>query len=86
MASMTTRRNGRLILLPGGNKYPTDFREARSQFERRYIRKSLIVQKGNISKTAKMMHIARRNLQLKIKAFDIDVDEIKETHSAHFAG
>ena len=48
-------------------------KEAVSSFERDYIVEKLRENNGNISKTAEMIGIARRNLTHKIKSYDIDM-------------
>ncbi len=45
--------------------------QARAEFEKRYIRALLTVTGGNVSRAAGMAGIARQNLQLKLKEYDI---------------
>ncbi len=49
---------------------------ARAQWERAYLIRALTRKEGNISHTAEAIGIARKNLQEKIKQFDIDVDRL----------
>ncbi len=52
-------------------------RDARAQFEREFILEALEVLKGNVSATAQRLGIARKNLQEKIKNYEIDVEAIR---------
>jgi two-component system nitrogen regulation response regulator NtrX len=45
--------------------------EARDQFERDYILRALSAQRGNISRTADVLHVERSNLYRKMRAFGI---------------
>jgi DNA-binding NtrC family response regulator len=45
--------------------------QARAEFEKRYIRALLTVTGGNVSRAAGMAGIARQNLQLKLREYDI---------------
>ncbi len=49
-------------------------REARAEFERRYILDRLRANKGNVSRTAEELEIERSNLHRKIKALGIEID------------
>ncbi len=51
-------------------------KEAKRKFEKQYLKKALSANKGNISRTAGMIKLARKNLQDKIKTYDIDVGNI----------
>lgn len=51
----------------------TDFKEAKKQFEREYLRNILQSNEGNISQTAEMIGIERSHLHKKLKTLDIDV-------------
>lgn len=51
-------------------------REAREQFERRYILKVLKEQDGNLTKTAKLLGIERRHLYRKLSSLGIDKEAI----------
>ncbi len=48
------------------------YREAKQQFEISYIQKALERNSYNITKTAEFMEIARKNLQLKLKTYNIN--------------
>ena len=48
------------------------FEEAVSEFEKRFIRKVLEMNNGNLSKTAKALHIHRNTLSRKIAALKLD--------------
>lgn len=51
------------------------FHDAREQFEEQFIRNALAATRGNISQAAERIQLGRRNLQRKIKQFDIDVSQ-----------
>ena len=53
------------------------FHEARQRFEEQFIRDALALTGGNISQAAERIQLGRRNLQRKIKQFDIDVEQYK---------
>ncbi|MCY3790519.1 MAG: sigma 54-interacting transcriptional regulator [Gemmatimonadetes bacterium] len=48
------------------------FHEAREQFERIFLRRALERANGNVSRTAATIKLTRRNLQRKIKQYEID--------------
>ena len=48
------------------------FHEAREQFERIFLRRALEMANGNVSRTAAAIKLTRRNLQRKIKQYEID--------------
>ncbi len=52
-------------------------KEARETFEKDYIVTALARYQGNVSKTAKHLGIARKNLQEKLKKFAIDANEYR---------
>ncbi|RLI03639.1 sigma-54-dependent Fis family transcriptional regulator, partial [Candidatus Bathyarchaeota archaeon] len=58
-----------------------DFRKARrlavEAFEKRFLTEALKRNKGNISKTAKEINLDRRNLQRKLKFYNIHPEKIK---------
>lgn len=54
--------------------FSMDFREAKWAFERKYLNSVLTKYNWNISKTADKIGIARKNLQLKIKQYDLKKD------------
>ena len=51
------------------------FHAARQRFEEQFIRDALEKTSGNISQAAQQIQLGRRNLQRKIKQFDIDVSQ-----------
>ena len=51
------------------------FHDAREHFEEQFIRNALAATRGNISQAAERIQLGRRNLQRKIKQFDIDVGQ-----------
>jgi two-component system nitrogen regulation response regulator NtrX len=66
----------------GGERYrplwEQDFpslREARAQFEKRYIERKLAECEGNVSRTAQELGLERSNLYRKMKAYQIDSGE-----------
>jgi two-component system nitrogen regulation response regulator NtrX len=59
---------------PGLTEAPTERRtlhEARDQFERDLILRTLAEQQGNMSRTAEVLGVERSNLYRKMKAFGI---------------
>jgi DNA-binding NtrC family response regulator len=54
------------------------FKEAKRRFEKEFIQMALATNSGNISRTAVMIQLARKNLQDKIKAYDIDVERTSD--------
>jgi DNA-binding NtrC family response regulator len=56
---------------------PRGLREARRQFERRFIEAALRRHAANISRTAREIHIARRNLQEKIRQLGINMEKLR---------
>ncbi|MCB9369610.1 MAG: hypothetical protein H6507_10930 [Calditrichaeota bacterium] len=60
-----------------GQAFPNDYRDAMSIFIRSFVTTVLRSTNGNISQAARQMNIARRNLQLKVKALEIDVDALR---------
>jgi len=55
----------------------TSLKEAKHRFEREFIKKALKANKGNISHTAQRIGLPRKNLQQKIKKYNIDVVSCK---------
>jgi len=51
-------------------------KDAKHEFEKEYLINALFANGGNISKTAEMIKLARKNLQDKIKSYGIDVISI----------
>lgn len=49
------------------------FKDAKRVFEKKFIERALVQNDGNISKTAIVIQLARKNLQEKIKAYGINV-------------
>ena len=60
-------------VLPGPLSHVT-LKEARAAFEREFIRRKLMENNGNISKTADEIDVERSNLHRKIKALHIETD------------
>lgn len=52
-------------------------KEARADFEKEFITRALQEQNGNVSNTADIIGLARKNLQEKIKRYGIDVDTMR---------
>ncbi|MBI3939888.1 MAG: sigma-54-dependent Fis family transcriptional regulator [Acidobacteria bacterium] len=52
-------------------EYPT-LQQAREQFEKEFILRKLIENKGNVSKTAEAIKVERSNLYKKLKAYDLE--------------
>ncbi len=53
-------------------------REARAQFEKTFIDRALRSANGNVSATANTLGLARKNLQEKIKKYEIDVNRYRK--------
>ncbi len=53
-------------------------RDARASFEKDFIEKALRKHSGNVTATSDVLGIARKNLQEKIKRYNIEVDSIRE--------
>jgi DNA-binding NtrC family response regulator len=51
-------------------------KQAKQTFEKQYLEKALKYNNGNISRTADMIKLARKNLQDKIKSYHINVNEL----------
>ena len=51
-------------------------KEAKQNFEKQFLEKALKHNNGNISRTAEMIKLARKNLQDKIKSYEIKVNEL----------
>jgi two-component system nitrogen regulation response regulator NtrX len=49
-------------------------RDARDDFERRYILAALKKNRGNVSRTAEALDLERSNLYRKLKAYGIEVE------------
>jgi len=56
---------------------PAQFRDARDQFERRYLSDLLRKSGGSITEAARLSGISRRNLYDKIEKLSIDLDQFK---------
>ncbi len=56
----------------------SSLREAKAEFEKEFIIKALRLSFGNVSATADTLDIARKNLQEKIKKYEIDVDSMRK--------
>jgi DNA-binding NtrC family response regulator len=58
-------------------EYPLDFAQARALFEQEFLTQALKRERGNVSRTAQTIGIARRNLQIKIRVYGIDIARIR---------
>ncbi len=64
------------VTVPGVNEEPTrllPLKVAKSRWEKTYIERALLRFDGNVTKTAQGIGIARKNLQEKIKSYEIGV-------------
>lgn len=59
-------------------EYPLLFRDARAKFEAEFIKRLLRRYRGNVSKVSRAMDMARRNVQIKIKQYNIDLGEYRD--------
>lgn len=57
--------------------YPKDFQAAKQLFEKLYVQEVLVQNRGNVSKTARLIRMGRRHLQDKIIKYAIDIDAIR---------
>ena len=55
-----------------------DFKLAKATFEREFLIDALHKYKGNVSQTANAIGIARRNLQLRLRKFNINARELRQ--------
>jgi len=69
-----TQKNVRTFHFEGDALPP--LKEAKHAFEKQYLEEALALNSGNISRTAEMIHLARKNLQDKIKTYGIDVSSL----------
>ena len=53
-------------------------KQAKSRFEAELVTKALARNRGNVSATAQELEIARKNLQEKIKRYNINIQELRE--------
>jgi DNA-binding NtrC family response regulator len=60
-----------------GKTVPVDYKEARTQFEREYLRELLEKTKGSVSRAAGISGISRRNFYEKLDKLGIQLDEFK---------
>ncbi len=60
-------------------------KEARAEFEQKFITEALQKYGGNVSATAKSLDIARKNLQEKIKTYKINVDALRRINKSESA-
>jgi two-component system nitrogen regulation response regulator NtrX len=54
------------------------FRTARAKFEEEFLRRVLRRYRGNVSRAARAIDMARRNVQLKVKQYGIDLTELRD--------
>lgn len=72
----SSRPRSRTVII-GRKSYSLDFRHARIEFETEFLTRILEREHGNISRAARVVGMARRNLQLKILANGIDMSRIR---------
>lgn len=77
-AAPGSREGNGQVLVIGRTQYPFHFAHARALFEAQLITTVLRRERGNVSKAARSIGMARRNLQLKIAAHNIDVTRIRQ--------
>jgi two-component system NtrC family response regulator len=71
---------GEEVAVPSGQRVtpmPTQFKDARSQFERRYLTDLLSKSAGSITEASRISGISRRNLYDKIQKLEINLSEFK---------
>ncbi|MDD5087688.1 MAG: helix-turn-helix domain-containing protein [bacterium] len=72
----SSRSRSRPVII-GRRSYSVDFKQARMEFESEFLTRVLEREHGNISRVARVVGVARRNLQLKIMAYGIDMSRIR---------
>jgi DNA-binding NtrC family response regulator len=73
------------LLIVRTGVYPTDIRLARSAFEARLLESVLRANRGNVSKSAEVLHLSRRRLQNKIQQLGIDIKSIRSEEGLSLA-
>ena len=71
------RMRSKTILLHR-SEYSLEYRRAKSEFEQEFVTRALEREHGNVSRTARALGMARRNLQLKIQVHRINLKRIRE--------
>jgi DNA-binding NtrC family response regulator len=71
-----SQREGKSVVLER-REYPFNFAQAKALFETEFLTRALQREHGNISRTARAIGIARRNLQIKIQCHGIDIAHIR---------
>lgn len=69
-------------IVSAGEEGLFSFKEAKRRFEKEFIERALARNSGNISRTAVVIRLARKNLQDKIKAYGIDVGSLSDWDGA----
>jgi DNA-binding NtrC family response regulator len=69
------RSGGQKIIDMDSRNLPA-LKEAKQSFEKDFLEKALTINKGNISRTAEMIKLARKNLQDKIKIYEIKISTL----------
>ena len=67
----------RKMLVLEDAEYPVNLHEARALFDTRLLEHVLRSCNGNVSEAARKLNLSRRNLQIKIRNFDIDICRIR---------
>ncbi len=70
-------KGGKSTSFPEKSSLPTDYREAKSFFERTYLQEILFRFEGKINLTAKRTGLSKVTLIDKIRRYEIDVPAIK---------
>jgi hypothetical protein len=58
-------------------EFSLEFRAAKAEFEREFFLHALERERGNVSRTARVVRVARRNLQLKIQTYGINLRRLR---------
>ena len=68
------RPHKKQVFVPTDNQQGTlPLRQAKRQWEKKFIERALARHNGNISRTAQAIELARKNLQEKIRQYEIDI-------------
>jgi len=61
--------------------FPSSFKTAKMEFEKRFIARKLQENNGNVSKTAELIGLERSNLHKKIKGYGLEVKTVRDQES-----
>ncbi len=56
----------------------SSYKEAKKRFKQEFLRRELLLKRGNVSQLAKMLGVDRRSVHRAIKEFEIDVEGLRD--------